>query len=139
MRRSEVTEREWVFVFTNRNDTILSRFLKNGFKHVFAMTAIDKTTTLCIEPLRAGVEHIFHNRDVEQIIDVCCQSEFTVLRANIKIDNDKIVPRGVFVTCATYLAYTVGLPFFLFSPYHLYKALLKHGAREILDAEKAHN
>lgn len=125
----------WWFVFCNAKIPLISRITKKGFQHVFAFTQLGNVL-LCVEPLLGAVNITVTDEKAKELIRACINDEgYTVVFFKYPPDPQRLKMRSPFITCASFLAYTVGFPFFGFTAYQLYKALLKSGG-EVVKLDK---
>lgn len=124
------TPRRWYFVFTDDNTTPFRWLLRRRFRHCYAFTELADGLCFIIDPLMQHVVHEMHDRKLHELVAFAKLSGGRVVMARLAPQH-RILPRSILITCASYLAYTVGLPFFGITPYHLFTALIKHGAEEV--------
>lgn len=123
----------YYFSFSNSSTSWISRLFKRGFQHVEVITELDGGMVMHINPRWGRVDHGLTNEiPLHQII-----AELKRLGHNVVMyrchepDPRARIPRGLLVTCATYLAYTIGLPFKGVTPYQLYKTLKSRGGEDV--------
>lgn len=128
----------WWLVFTPPVEPGWWRvFLTPGFGHVYGFRQPQSGVLIALNPLIHRVENAIVLERASDLIARALDAGHKVLVVErcIRVYNphtDVRVGRGLFLTCASYLAYTIGISFsWRSTPWHLYKAALKAGAVEI--------
>ena len=116
----------WWFVFKDVEQPLLSRLLKPGYQHVFALTRMHNLV-LVNEPLMGAVNLMITDANLADILAEHKMLGHHVVHFRHPPNPAKFKMRGPILTCASYLAYTVGIPFYGFTAWHLYKKLIKQG------------
>lgn len=120
--------RDWWFIFSGRAAHPLTRFCRGGFKHVGALTDF-AGITFYIDPLARCVEHQFTaDKSVPEAIQIFKEQGCTVVYLGWKPSALRLNP---FLTCATMLAYTAGIPFWGVTPFSFYRKLIKLGGIKV--------
>ena len=119
----------WWFVFTDRNvHHPVAKLCKKGFQHVNVLTEWAGITFM-VEPLGTCVEHTFTaEHKLPVVIRKFRDLGYTVVFIRWAATKVRLNP---FMTCATYCAYTAGIPFYGVTPYQLYRKLLKLGGEDL--------
>jgi hypothetical protein len=121
-------KRDWWFVFTGRAGHPLARFCRDGFQHVGALTDF-AGISFYIDPLSRCVEHQFTaDRSVPECLQILRKRGATIVFLGWEPSSPRFNP---VLSCASYLAYTAGIPFLGITPYSFYKQLLKLGGEQI--------
>lgn len=112
-------------------------FLTPGFGHVYGFRQPKSGILIALNPLVHRVENAIVPRRASEVIDEALAQGHRVLvyERHTRVYNAQLdvrVGRGWLITCASYLAYTLGIPFgWRCTPYQLYRAALKAGAQEL--------
>lgn len=103
------------------------------FRHCFAMTELTPGQVLVIDPLAAGVNVALIGQRPDTILKECLDTGFRVLVAKRPRSHHTpaLISRGLTVTCASYLAYTLGLDGRPLTPQQLYRLMMRTGAKEL--------
>lgn len=120
----------WWFVFSESEKPIIKRFLKKDRSHVYAFCEMGNIC-LMIEPHLGCVNHIVTECKALDLIQAAKDEGYSVVCKIMYPVPHKFIHRGFSITCASYLAYTVGISSFVFTPHQLYKKLISCGADEI--------
>lgn len=120
----------WWFAFCDAQSLVISKFTKKGYQHVFAFTEIDNVV-LCVEPLLGAVNITVTPEKARDLMLSCHKLGMKIVYFRQPPAPDRLKMRSPFITCASYLAYTVGFPFFGFTAFQLYKALIRAGAEPL--------
>lgn len=124
------THKSWWFVFRDGEDPLLSRMLRSGFRHAFVITKMNNIT-LAIDPLKGAAEITLMETPTENILVYCRNRNWRVVHIMVRATPEKFVLKLPIISCAMYLAYTVGLRFYGVTPWQLYKKLIKMGGDEL--------
>lgn len=137
-RREEI-ERWWV-VFCDGDvgrPHWWDAFTRPGFRHCYAFRCLAPDVTMVIAPMVHRIEQGLVGRMPAALIELAKSGGSRVLVVERVVSEydparDGLVPRGPVITCATVLAYLIGVPFaWRFTPWQLWKQLLRHGAEEV--------
>lgn len=120
----------WWFVFKDMERPLLSRLLKREYQHVFALTRM-KNLVLVNEPLMGAVNLMITDAPLAEILAEHKLQGHHVVHFRHPPKPEIFKMRGPALTCASYLAYTVGIPFYGLTAYQLYKKLIKLGGEKI--------
>lgn len=101
-----------------------NRFLKPGFRHVFSVMELAPGIVLGINPRVAGLEIALQEGSPRDYV------RGTVLRYDSDFEGRRL-PSWPVMTCATVIAYHIGAPIRVFTPWQLFKALRSRGARVV--------
>lgn len=123
-------EVKWYFVFKSAENSLTRKLTPEGFGHVFAVTQLENICVM-IEPLLGAVNHLLVQRNIDDLLEVFAERGYTVIGIVMETEPNKFRMRGPIMTCASYLAYTVGLDFWGFTPMQLYRKLMKKGGMKI--------
>ena len=121
--------REWFVAFVDARSAWYHRFLKRGFRHVFAFGYQPSAGRWLLYDL--GFEgtnlRILRGAEVDALATTVANEGGRVLRAQVQ---DCFVgqPR-LLASCVTAIAHLLGLPGCAVTPYALYRQLLRHGAQ----------
>lgn len=112
-------------VFTS-GDYWWRHFLKKGFAHCYLLTA-DDYNWLRINPTIKRLEVAILNYERHVDVPALLANDNTIIKIEVLPDLMKayMVPPYCFVSCARTLALIIGLRFCIFTPYGLYKKLLR--------------
>lgn len=119
-------------------------FLTPGFGHVYGFRQPQSGVLIALNPLVHRVENaIVLQRAYERIADeLAAGHRVLVYERHTRVYNaqqDVRVGRGWCITCASYVAYTLGIPFsWRCTPYQLYRAALRAGAEELSGRRQEH-
>lgn len=112
-------------------------FTRPGFRHCYAFRCLAPNVTLVLSPMVHRIEQALVGRMPCDLIEAAKSSGWRVLvveRVVAEYDprRDRLLPRGPAMTCATVLAYLIGVPFaWRLTPHQLWKTLLSIGAEEV--------
>ena len=120
----------WWFVFETSQHPLISRFLKKKYSHVWAFCSLGNVV-LIVEPLMGVVNITVMEAMPSHFIEQEKKDGNEVIVYAAKHNSQKFIRRGWFISCASYLAYTVGLPSFCVTPWQLRKKLLTCGGEII--------
>jgi hypothetical protein len=120
----------WWIVFKDVPHPVIKRVLRPGKQHVFAVTRMHNLT-LAIDPLLGAVNHILTDADLAEILAEHKQAGHTVVHFRHAPESRRFVWRGPVITCASYVAYTIGIGFFGVTAWQLYRKLMAMGGEEI--------
>jgi hypothetical protein len=132
-------ERWWV-CFSDGDKSVRAwwkPFTKPGFRHCCAFRSIGDDAVLFLNPLLHRVEQGVRFEPPHEVIRQIVNLGFRVCvveRAVSEYDpaRDRQVARGAFVTCASVIAYTIGLDFRgKWTPWQLWQAVIAAGGEEI--------
>lgn len=120
--------KDFWFVFSGEARHPLTRFCRAGFKHVGVLTDLEGIPFM-VDPLQHGVNISFNaDHGVPHHIARFKQQGFRIVHITVTPRSRR---QNLFLTCASYLAYTCGIPFWGLTPYQLYKTLIKQGGTEL--------
>lgn len=125
--------RTYFFFSDTTNHPIISRILKKGYQHVEVVTEIDGFV-MHINPRWGRVDvGLTNEKELADIIKRLKEMGRTCVyyKFNDLPDPKRKIMRGWAITCATYLAYTLGIPFFGVTPYQFYKHLKSRGGEDL--------
>lgn len=125
--------RRYYFFFSNAPTFAPFKLLKSGFRHVEMITELDNGMVFHINPLWGCTDHGLTNEiPLHAVISMLKKQGHTVVMYRQKApDQRKMIARGPVMTCASYLAYTIGLPFAGVTPHQLYRCLIKRGGEVV--------
>ena len=112
-------------------------FIRPGFGHVYALRQPQSGMVIALNPLIHRVENAIVLARASDLIARAKDAGHRVLvyeRYTRVYDpvTDERVGRGLCITCASHLAYTLGISFsWRSTPWQLYKAALRAGATEL--------
>lgn len=118
------------YVFFTPSSHLLSRYLKKGFKHCFAIERLD-FIWMMYDPTRAGLNIVLPDCDTgHPLIEnlVALSEGASVLEVVLRHNDDKTIFRPKFLSCVSVLEYAMGLQFGTFralTPYGFYRRLLE--------------
>ena len=128
----------WWLVFTPPVDPGWWRiFLTPGFGHVYAFRQPQSGVCIVLNPLIHRVENAIVLERACDLIDKAMADGHRVLvyERHTRVYNAQLdvrIGRGWLITCASVLAYTLGINFsWRCTPYQLYRAALRAGAEEL--------
>ncbi len=125
--------RRYYFFFSNSRTHWISRVFKPGFQHVEMVTELDNGQVMHLNPRWGRVDlGLTTDYTLAQVIRKLQDMGHTaVIYRCPEPDPQTKISRGWAITCATYLAYTIGLPFAGVTPYQLFKKLLAQGGEKL--------
>lgn len=112
-------------------------FLTPGFGHVYAIRQPQSGVCIVVNPLVHRVENAIALERASDLIDQALAQGYRVLvytkhTREYNAHTDVRVGRGWIITCASFLAYLMGIHFsWRCTPYQLYRAALGQGAEEL--------
>lgn len=120
--------KDFWFLFSGTAVHPITRLCRAGFKHVAVLTDLEGIPFM-LDPLQHGVNISFN-------ADYPLPHHLSVFKAKgYRIVHITVEPRSrrqnLILTCASYLAYTCGIPFWGLTPYQLYKTLINQGGTEL--------
>jgi hypothetical protein len=127
---SNCNSRSWWVVFRTAEDPKIRMITRKGFGHCYAFTHMNNIV-MGIEPLKGTVNHIITNSNFADMLAAQKERGYTVVHFRWQPKPRSLIARPPLVTCASYLAYTFGIPFFGITPYQLYKKIIRMGGEEI--------
>lgn len=129
---AEREDRFFYIIFDRRRGSLKfwHLFTSKGYDHIYLLTELEKTT-LVINPLAGGCDINEWPCTIDVALSIIPKDAKSILK--YKINHKKLscyTPCGI-MSCISYSKYMLGVKgLFTFSPYHLYKQLLKQGAVE---------
>lgn len=120
----------WWIVFKDIPHPWIKRILRPGHQHVFAIVRM-KNLVLGIDPLLGVVNHVLSDADLAEILAGHKMNGCTVVHYRHYPESQKFIMRGPVMTCASYIAYTIGISFFGVTAWQLYKKIIKLGGEKI--------
>jgi len=120
----------WWFVFKDLDKPILRRVLKKGYQHVFAVTRMNDLV-LGLDPMMGQAVVMLTDTEIVDLLVEYKKQGFKIVHLRKITDAHKFTIRAPFVTCASYLAYTTGIPFVGITPWQLYKKLMRIGGEVV--------
>lgn len=123
----------YYFFFRSSETLAIARLLRPGFHHVELITELDNGQIMHINPRWGRVDHgLTNDFKLHEIITKMKQLGFTAVMYRCPEPDPRAkIARGFVITCAAYLAYTVGVPFRGVTPYQLYKTLKSRGGEDV--------
>lgn len=104
-----------------------------GFGHCFAFADVPGSElNLIVNPQMGRVEYLVLEGPPSDLVQYWRAPGNTLVTISRPPLSDRYVSRSIGLTCASVLAYTIGVPFGGLTPWQLYRRLLKMGAEEIL-------
>ena len=129
-KTSRSDTRAWWVVFRPAKSRILRALTKTGFGHCYVFTRMNDVV-LGIDPMMGTVNHIITNSNFADMLAAQKECGYRVVVIHHQAEPESFRMRPPLMTCASYIAYTIGIGFFGTTPYGLYKKLMKMGAEEI--------
>jgi hypothetical protein len=121
----------WFFCFSDNATNRFAQMCRRGFRHVSAFSMLPNGFVLAVDPLAFGVSAQLSNEiTVYQIVDKMKEKGHRVIALPV-VPKKGFIRRGMPLTCASYLAYTAGIPFMGFTPYQLFKRIKRIGGVEV--------
>lgn len=120
----------WWVVFKNADEPWINGVCRDGFGHCLMFTRMHNLTMM-IEPHLGVVNHVLTDANIAELLAEQKAAGNTVVFFRHAPQPMKMLVRTPMITCASYLAYTMGLPFFGVTPHQLYKKLIKRGGETI--------
>jgi hypothetical protein len=123
----------YYFFFSNSQTHPISRLFKNGYQHVEMLTELENGQVMHLNPRWGRVDlGLTNEHTLAQVIHrLRALGHTAVMYRCPEPDPRAKISRGWAITCATYLAYTIGLPFRGVTPYQLYKTLKSRGGEDL--------
>lgn len=90
-----------------------------------------KNLVLGIDPLLGVVNHVLTDADLAEILAEHKQAGRTIVHFRHYPESSRFIVRAPLITCASYLAYTIGIPFFGVTAWQFYRKLMALGGEEI--------
>ena len=120
------------FFFSNSRTAWISRLFRPGYQHVELVGEIGDII-FRLNPRWGRVDYeITSTYTLASVIQQLKDQGHTVVMYSCEIpDPQKRIARGPLITCASYLAYTIGLSFAGITPYQLYKTLKARGGIDV--------
>lgn len=121
----------WFFAFTPKTDRPWLKPLPLRFRHCLAVTTFGPCTFV-IDPLWRNVEYGFTNE--EPLADALVKLHrlgHELLFLEWSPDQVRAPKRSPFMTCATLLAYTTGVPSRALTPDGLYRDIINLGGEKL--------
>jgi hypothetical protein len=120
------------FFFSNSQTSWISRLFKRGYQHVELVGEIGDFV-FHTNPRWGRVDYAITNTyTLASVIEQLKARGHTVVMYRCEIpDPQARIMRGPLITCATYLAYTIGLSFRGVTPHQLYKTLKARGGVDV--------
>lgn len=123
---------DWFFAFTEKTSRPwLARLPGLRFRHCLAVTTFGPCTFM-VDPLYHNVEYGFTNE--APLVDCLVKLRtigHEILHLHWKPDTARPPVRSPFMTCATLLAYTCGIPSRAVTPDGLYRDIIKLGGERL--------
>lgn len=113
----------WWFVFLDSDHPVIRRALEPGFSHVLAFCEMGNVC-LVVEPMLGCVNHIITEAPAKELIKEAKEKGATVVCYASNPTPNKFLMRPPWISCASFLAYTVGFKCYSLTPYQLYRKLL---------------
>lgn len=123
--------REFFVVFRNCDERYWwTRVFRSGFEHCFVIQA-QPGCSLAVNPRIHGMEvHVAGHSAIETLLDVWREGD-TVVTVNWPEMGYDMPRRWPVLSCATVVAYFIGLPHWCPTPYSLYRRLIRLGGKEL--------
>lgn len=121
----------WFFAFTPKAQLPLVRFLPMTYRHCLAVTTFGPCTFV-IDPLWRNVEYGFTNE--APLVDALVKLRHLghdILFLEWEPDQERAPRRSPFMTCASLIAYTCGIPSLAVTPDGLYRDIIKLGGEKL--------
>lgn len=106
----------------------LKYFLRKKFGHVYILMRDNFGFWLLIDPMDAYMKHVVLNNNKEDNVpQLLNKNGIRVLRVVVRRKEERIQGIRIFalVNCVTIVKYMLGVKFWVFTPYQLYKRLVK--------------
>jgi hypothetical protein len=126
--------KRFYFAFSSSNSHRALNLLKRGFQHVEMITELDDGhTVMHLNPLWGRVDMgITSEHSLSAVLQELQRLGRTIVMYRCEDPDPRAkIKRGPVMTCAAYLAYTIGLPFGGVTPYQLYKTIMAQGGQEL--------
>lgn len=133
----EELERWWLIFTPPVEGRWWNLFTREGFGHVYGFRQPQSGLLIALNPCVHRVENAILLDRASNVIDRAKAEGnrvlvYSKLTRAYDPHTDVRVGRGWFITCASFLAYVMGIPFsWRCTPYQLYRAALKAGAEEL--------
>ena len=123
----------YYFFFSNSRTHPISRLFRDGYQHVEMVTELDNGQIMHINPRWGRVDYgLTQEYTLAQVIAMQKQLGRTAVMYRCPEPDPRArIARGWAITCATYLAYSIGVPFSGVTPYQLYKTLKSRGGEDV--------
>lgn len=117
---------EWFVVFRNSDHPHWwNRFLRPGFQHVYCLGQLADDIVLGVNPTLDGLEIGLMQGAAEQMAREAAREGGNVLRVPGALPAYRLPQRFGLMTCATVVAYHLGLPVWAPTPWRLYRRLMR--------------
>ena len=124
----------YYFFFSNSHTHPISKIFRDGYQHVELITDLESGLIVHLNP-RWGRVDLGLTNEIPLPDLIKKQKELgrtVVLWRQIGAPDPAVfIARGPIMTCASYLAYTIGLPFWGVTPWQLYRKLMRDGGIEV--------
>lgn len=123
----------YYFFFSNSQTHPISKFFRPGFQHVELVTELENGQVMHINPRWGRVDYgLTQDHTLAQVIARLKELGYTAVMYRCQEpDPRRPILRGWAITCASYLAYSIGLSFHGVTPYQLYKTLKSRGGEDV--------
>lgn len=124
---------EWFVIFRNSdNPHWWNRFLRPGFQHVYCLGQLHDDIVLGVNPTLDGLEIGLMPGDAGQMAREAVKDGHNVLRVDGAMPAYRLPRRFGLMTCATVVAYHLGLPVWAPTPWRLYRRLMRQFDAEVV-------
>lgn len=128
----ELKPRRWWVCFSPECYGWWKQWIKPGFGHAFCFTEVAPDMTVIINPLHAGLEVHIEPLPAWRVVKAMQESGHKVVTVEGRFEYG-LAKRFYWQSCATIVAYAVGLPARVFTPYQLFKQLVgKFNGKEVM-------
>lgn len=122
--------RSWWVVFKKAENPYIRAITCKEIGHCFALTQMNNVV-LMIEPLMGTVNHVITDDVLSDILARFKLEGYRVVHFRHTPEPKILKIRTPMITCASYIAYTIGISFFGVTAKQLYRKLLRMGGEEI--------
>lgn len=123
----------YYFFFRSTEHSIIKRLFRSGYHHVELLTELDNGQVMHLNPRWGRVDlGLTQDHSLASVIAELKRLGHTAVMYRCpEPDPQAKIARGWAITCAAYLAYTIGVPFRGVTPYQLYKTLKSRGGEDV--------
>lgn len=131
MINSRDSTRWWVVFKDADRRHWYTRFLKSGYEHAFCFTEIRPNTMLMVNARESEFEFLVLDDVAWNWVRTCLGQGWRVVVVEVERTDYGLGKRWPFWTCVTVVAHTLGIPTWAFSPWQLYRHLIKRGGQDL--------
>jgi hypothetical protein len=123
--------RWWVFFGDAVDLGWVKPFTRQGWRHCFAMTTLATDVPLVINPTRLVMEVSMPLTETYAAVNLFKAHGYRCLVVTVDKPDYNLAKHCIINSCATVVAYSLGISTWAFTPRQLWRHLLKNGAVEV--------